>query len=222
MKKNFMMRAASVLLVAVMLTTCAISGTFAKYVTSTESMDYARVANWGFEPVAMDIKGLFANVYAADSADAEGDTVNALVDVIAPGTTGSDTFAFAYDQTNGNAPEVDYTFVVSTEGSSCHADIQNNKNIQWKLDNGEWGTWDQFITAIEALDEDEYFNAGELPAGFGVDDNVHTVSWQWIFENDAEGDGTVDNDNEKDTDMGNANFLADVKLVITITATQVD
>ena len=47
MKKNFMMRAASVLLVAVMLTTCAISGTFAKYVTSDSGSDFARVAKFG-------------------------------------------------------------------------------------------------------------------------------------------------------------------------------
>ena len=44
MKKNKMMRIASVLLVAVILTTCAISGTFAKYVTSGNGSDNARVA----------------------------------------------------------------------------------------------------------------------------------------------------------------------------------
>ena len=48
MKKNRMMRLASVLLVCVLLTTSVISGTFAKYVTSVESTDEARVANWGF------------------------------------------------------------------------------------------------------------------------------------------------------------------------------
>ena len=47
MRKNKMMRAASGLLVAVLLSTCAISGTFAKYTTSTESTDNARVAVWG-------------------------------------------------------------------------------------------------------------------------------------------------------------------------------
>ena len=47
MKKNRMMRVASALLVAVLLTTCAISGTFAKYVTTESGSDFARVAKWG-------------------------------------------------------------------------------------------------------------------------------------------------------------------------------
>ena len=47
MKTNKMMRLASVLLVAVLLSTCAISGTFAKYVTTKEASDSARVAKFG-------------------------------------------------------------------------------------------------------------------------------------------------------------------------------
>ena len=47
MMKNKMMRVASVLLVAVLLSTCAISGTFAKYVTSNNASDNARVAKFG-------------------------------------------------------------------------------------------------------------------------------------------------------------------------------
>lgn len=47
MKKNKTMRIASVLLIAVLLTTCIISGTFAKYVTTGEASDEARVAKFG-------------------------------------------------------------------------------------------------------------------------------------------------------------------------------
>lgn len=47
MKKNKMMRLASLLLVAVLLTTCIISGTFAKYVTRGSIADEARVAKFG-------------------------------------------------------------------------------------------------------------------------------------------------------------------------------
>ena len=213
MTKNKMMRIASVLLVAVLLSTCAISGTFAKYTTTVSSEDSARVAKWGFEPVAMDITGLFNKVYDAGAADY---TVESAVDVIAPGTQGSAQFAFAYDEANGiNAPEVDYTFKVETTGSECDTTIQENASIQWKLDGGEWGTWTDFIAAIEALDGDEDYEAGELPAGFGTSDNTHTVYWRWIFT-------TGDASDVKDTEMGNADELANVKLVIKITATQID
>lgn len=211
MRKNKMMRLASALLVAVLLTTCAISGTFAKYTTSVTSQDTARVAYWGFQPVAMDITDLFDKAYDT--------TVNATVDVIAPGTTSSDTFAFAYNEANGTAPEVAYTFTVSVDGSYCDAAIANNTNIQWRLDGGTWGDWGTLLNSIKALSGDasgtKQYNPGQLPDAFTTADNTHTVEWQWIFSTDAAGDAL-------DTEMGNAADLADVKLVITINATQVD
>ena len=215
MKKKRMMRMAAVLLVCVLLTTSVVSGTYAKYITSADSSDSARVANWGFERTnSMNITGLFKNVY--------DESVNAKVDVIAPGTSGSATFGFAYDETNGNAPEVDYTFVVDASKSTCDAAIKNNPNILWKLDQVEFKptdektSWDQLIAAINAMDGDkEHYDAGELPAGFGTKDEMHTISWRWIFSN------SVVNDTN-DTNMGNANTLDKVEIVISITATQVD
>ena len=96
--------------------------------------------------------------------------------------------------------------------------IKTNANIQWKLDNGEWGTWDTMIAAIEALDGSATGVAthaeNTLPAAF-EDEAMHTVYWRWIFSNGATGDVT-------DTAMGNKVDLDQVKLVITITATQID
>ena len=63
MRKNRMMRLASLMLVLVLLTSSVVSGTFAKYVTEVKGEDTARVARWGFEPVAMNISNLFENVY---------------------------------------------------------------------------------------------------------------------------------------------------------------
>ena len=50
-----MMRVASALLVAVLLSTCAISGTFAKYVTEGSGSDTARVAKFGVTVTATEI-----------------------------------------------------------------------------------------------------------------------------------------------------------------------
>lgn len=96
MKKNRMMRVASVLLVAVLLTTSAISGTFAKYVTQTSASDTARVAKWG---VALETGGtLFGPQYqkhdTTDSAIPNTITntvvVNGSGDIVAPGTSSND------------------------------------------------------------------------------------------------------------------------------------
>lgn len=97
MKKNRMMRVASVLLVAVLLTTSAISGTFAKYVTQTSAGDNARVAKWG---VTLETGGtLFGPEYQKhDTTDSAipGTITNTVVvnssggDIVAPGTSSND------------------------------------------------------------------------------------------------------------------------------------
>ena len=61
MKKNRMMRLASILLVATLMSTCTISGTFAKYVTTASGSDTARVAKWGVTVTANG--ALFDHVY---------------------------------------------------------------------------------------------------------------------------------------------------------------
>ena len=219
MKKNTMMRVASALLVAVLLTTCAISGTFAKYVTTATSNDSARVANWGFDNEAsINIENLFLKAY--DSGKVNSDT-----DVIAPGTHNDATFQFTYDETNGSAPEVAYTFEVSTAGSTIDAAIESNAAIIWSLDGTKFyptateTSWDRLIKAIEALDGSDAgakeYAPQQLPAAFSTGDTVHTVGWEWVFHVDGGQDSV-------DTGMGNAVDLAKVKLVITITATQVD
>lgn len=97
MKKNKMMRIAAVLLVVTLLSTCAISGTFAKYVAKADFEDSARVAKWGIKIETS--SSLFSDTYAAEDADyiTAGGTVS--VDsanedkVVAPGTSS--------DQING-------------------------------------------------------------------------------------------------------------------------
>ena len=108
MKKNVMMRVASVMLVLVLMTSSVISGTFAKYVTEGSASDSARVAKWG---VKFDNDSdLFEKEYAYDdqsnnhfaswvySVESKGGD-----DVVAPGTTGD-----AYNLTTTGTPEVSY------------------------------------------------------------------------------------------------------------------
>jgi hypothetical protein len=99
--KNKMMRIASVLLVAALITTCAISGTFAKYVTKVSGEDYARVAQWG---IVLTLNGdeAFGTQYVAHdetykAALKEGESaplysvISSNEDkVVAPGTSAKD------------------------------------------------------------------------------------------------------------------------------------
>ena len=225
MKKNKVLRLASVLMMACLLTTCVISGTFAKYVSTKSAQDKARVAYWGFKGATLEINDLFANAY--DNTDGEATVkstqidpdTNEEVDVIAPGTEGSVTIQYKYVE-NGSitAPEVAYKFEVSTAGSSCANEIKVNENITWALvpgstapaaDATEWGTWDALLTKIAGLSV-ERVEAGELPA---LSKGAYTIAWKWAFKEDGAS-------NAKDTDMSES--LAEVKLIITVTATQID
>lgn len=220
MKKTKLMRAALLLLVLTLITSCFVGGTFAKYTTSANGTDTARVAKWGFQPTTIDLSNLFTTTY---------NNVNGADDVIAPGTTNSAEFSFTYGgNASVTAPEVAYTFTVSTEGSTCAPSIINNKNIKWSLDGvpaqattaADAGSWDALLAAIEKLSGDttgkKTYAPGNLPDAFNATgDNKHTVSWVWDFYTTGDAD-------DEDTKMGNATDLATVKLVITVSATQVD
>lgn len=218
MKKNFMMRAASGLFIAVMLTTSIISGTLAKYTTSAASNDKARVAKWGLGTATLSIEDLFSPEYAGTS----GNTVVSEYgdDVIAPGTTGKTEFAF---ECTGDAPEVAYTLTVSTEGSVCDPQIKNNPDIIWSLDGTPCDSFDDMLTKIQGLGSTDVIAPNTLPANFGASD-THEISWEWLYENGADADA-INTQDAQDTYMGiyavqTANI--EVSIVITITATQVD
>lgn len=133
MKKNTMMRLASFLLIAVLITTSAISGTYAKYVTQDSASDTARVAKWGID---VQVGGsLFGKYYeahstsggdvitaaAADSVDTSDDTT-----IVAPGTKNQSDEGFTISITG--IPEVSYEITATSNG---------NKDIY--LGVGKWG-----------------------------------------------------------------------------------
>lgn len=214
MKKNRMMRLAAFLLVCVLLTTSVISGTYAKYVSTTTDSDSARVAKWGFGTASIAFENLFAASYENVAAGSDD------MAIIAPGTAGSVSFAF---EATGSAPEVAYEITVDTEGSGIHSNIENNPNIVWQLDENGYGTWYEMLADIAALSQ-EKVAANALPENFG-DGETHTVSWKWIFdENATNKEANTANNDTMDTNMGNGAVTTEqsVTLVVNIKAEQID
>jgi hypothetical protein len=118
MRKNKMLRLASGMLVATLLSTSVISGTFAKYVTTAKASDTAVVAKWG---VTVSASGsLFGEKYSKGTTTNTPTTSTTAGDftvesknssnLVAPGTQ-SDTLGFTFG-INGT-PEV--TSKVSAE-----------------------------------------------------------------------------------------------------------
>lgn len=130
MKKNKSMRAAGGLLIATMLTSSIVSGTYAKYVTSDEAEDTARVAKFGVTVTASG--SLFDTTYKAVSggntpggknATDTNDTTLTVEsfaeagqeadNVVAPGTKNGEGLTFAIAGT----PEVDVKLDVVVDDS---------------------------------------------------------------------------------------------------------
>ena len=211
MKKTKLMRAALLLLVLTLITSCFVGGTFAKYVTDGKSTDSARVAKWGVT-VTADSK-TFAKAYDSDvniktviSADESK--------VVAPGTSGKMAAV-----TLSGTPEVAVKV-------SCAAtfDVKG-----WTVDNAFYcplviKVGEQDITATGKTEEQFEKDVTDAIAGYSKEyaagEDLSTkgadalaVSWEWAFEG---------NDDVKDTALGNLTTAPTVTLKITTTVTQID
>lgn len=225
MKKNRMMRIASCLLVLVLLTTCVISGTFAKYVSSGTANDKATVAKWGVE-ITVTGNDAFGTKYD-DAVNASGTKVvsNRLVDgnlinVLAPGTNGN----LGSIKITGQ-PEVMVAVAVSL-------DLELDG---WTV-GGDFYCPIVFSDGTTTINGIEYDNADELEAD--VEDLVNksnaaisantnlndtydvAITWSWAFETGADDSAKAAN-NIKDTALGNA-AAATITATWNASAVQVD
>lgn len=243
MKKNTMMRIASVLLVVVLLTTSVISGTFAKYVVSDNSFDSARVAAWGVNVVASG-DALFNNEYTNTP---NGLTVKSADDkkVVAPGTSNAEFAATGLTFAITGAPEV---AVKITYDFTVNNDIFLRKGVDYKNDTTGGNPDDIYrfddkdyhpvvftlsdktgviatgnLAAIKAK-FDELTNASEKIEANTALNNTYVLTWAWEFGDPA--------NNLKDTTLGNlvtgaastapANYSINLGYELEITVEQVD
>ena len=208
MKKNVIMRAACVVLVLTLLSTCMISGTFAKYVTEAPTVnDDARVAKWGVTVTAA-AENLFANTYVSEdegngagtytaNENSEDITVMTSVeseDLLAPGTTNTveDVITVA------GTPEVDVMVDIDATATMTGWMIDDDDNDE---------TQDVFYcpvvftitkadnTTIEVKQTDDVNTADEFAAAL-----VAAINGL---------DGTAGNDGKiyhTNTNLGNQNF----------------
>ncbi len=233
MKKNRMMRLASGLLVAVLLTTSVISGTFAKYTTSASSQDSARVAKWGVTVTAQG--DAFLEDYEMDDVNQYFTySVESSIDddkVIAPGTKGTfggidikGTPEVAVDikkeatltlegwmideDKNVTTPDIFYCPITITIGSTdiCGLNYLSSND---------------FIEEVEQAIE---FASGQYVANTKLDaisGMSGAYGWRWSFVDE----GIGKQDDEKDTMLGDlaANGSANkITLEVSAKVTQID
>lgn len=213
MKKNTMMRIASILLIAVLLSTSAISGTYAKYVSSASASTSARVAKWGVEFVThsndlfkpeYDYKTVPAGVIATFSVEAN-------TDVVAPGTSGSG-YDFSTAHPMGD-PEVSYvvTFKVNssetvslTEGADTYYPIKytlmlgTTKVVDGSTDLSATMAWLESCQYMFDVDNKQYYISTDNGANWTSHTGIPALdlSWEWEYEVD-------DATDVKDSKLGN-------------------
>ena len=236
MKKNRMMRAASALLVAVLLTTCTISGTFAKYVTEATGSDSARVAKWGVTVVVAGSE-LFDDQYTDTT---NGVTVKSLdaQKVVAPGTSSKESKPLTFKITGQPEVDVDLKFVMEnvqeivlkagtyTDMTEVTGYDASNNPIYGKtftLDKDYYPvlwTLKKNGTAVTACENvqlsvvADYLNGSSMSTKYDVEGGKfssvtgeYTLEWAWAFE-----DGTnKDLYDAADTLLGN--LMVDPSLV---------
>lgn len=228
MKKTKLMRAALLLLVLTLITSCFVGGTFAKYVTEGNSTDTARVAKWGVKITANGTT--FAKEY---DSSATTKTVISADDskVVAPGTSGS-----MVKMTLTGKPEVavkvSYTPVFNVEGwtvvtktpSTFYCPLvitvstETGNTVIMGRDFDNEADFEDAVNAAIATYSKEYKAGTDLS---GVNAESLSVSWAWPFENTDDPEAKYPQDDEYDTALGNAGN-ATISLTVTTTVTQVD
>lgn len=222
MKKNKFMKLASGLLVLCLMTTCVIGATLAKYVTSGNGSDSARVAKWGVKVTGT--ATTFAQTYVKtdESFGVETNTVVSTEDVVAPGTSGS-MAAFAITGTPEVAVRVAFTgtlelgdkWVDSTSAYYCPLEITVGTTTIKGL---EKASANEFETAVQnaiAAYTKDYAAGTDLNT---IGSNAPAISWAWAFSSTEEND-------VKDTYLGDQaaeDNAATVTLSVTVTVTQID
>lgn len=201
MKTIKTMRLASVLLIAVLLSTCVISGTFAKYASTVAATDSAVVATFSVksfgtagtvadQTVDVDI---FSTIYDGEdytSATPATETdVTEAGKIIAPGTWGKYTYAIENDSQVTVAYAIAYT--------AQEKDVP----LEWSIDGTNWKD------NIADLNDN-----GTIAIG-GADVSV-TVYWRWAFGDDS----TIDSD----TTLGLVGSTIEPNCTITVSFEQVD
>ena len=194
----------------ILITSIFITATVARYITLATNQEQARVVTWGINAGTINMD-LFSNQYKLENGviiakSNDGDNI------IAPGLSGVSKFNIV--TTNANIkPEVMYEIIIDVNDSEIDQMILDNPSIEWKLDNNQWGTWEETKFDILALSGDvtgrKTYAPGTVATEF-ANGKEHTIAWQWIA--DA-------GNNEMDTLMGNEAIARDISALISINIT---
>lgn len=245
-KKHWTLRAAGLLFALVLITSCFVGGTFAKYVTSKSASDSARVARFGVVIEAHDntaFKTTYDTVDAGTSVSFNSVATTTTDSLVAPGTGEDDAATLSIT----GKPEVAVRVALSMTGTDVVLNAGTYPDLttpypddKFTLDNPYHpvvftlkqnstklasGTISDINTKLSALSKD-CAPGTDLGAEFGT----YTLSWEWAFENAgiAKKDqadtllGTLVTPGATVSGVGVGDYFSHLDLILTATVTQID
>lgn len=197
-KKHWTLRAAGLLFALVLITSCFVGGTFAKYVKSVSGTQLARVAHFGVEITAKD-NTAFKTTYATDASGVSVSSSDSHK-VVAPGTKEDDTVIFSITGT----PEVAVHVELAMEGimevflkDGAYLDLTTpNPDDEFPLAKTYYpvvftlkkggtelasGTISKINEYLATTLSKDYAAGTDLSTVFGT----YTLSWEWAFGDTA-------------------------------------
>ncbi len=233
MKKTRTMRMAAVLFALVLITSCFVGNTFAKYVASDEATDTARVAKFGVTIEAdTTADDMFLTEYETHDTVYGGTySVDTSTDdkLVAPGTAGS----FGGFIVTGE-PEVAVRIAYT---------LDEMELLNWEVTEGSSTVFYcpiVFTVGSDEVDGTDYDSADSLIealtetiAAYSEDYDPNTdlssiadlsISWEWLFETGDDDDAIAAND-IKDTALGDAAAAGNeptISMKVSCTVTQID
>lgn len=235
-KKNVLMRSAGLLLVLVLVTSCFVGSTFAKYTVSNAGYDTARVAKFGVNIVANGT--MFAKEYETHDQNTKAAIANSVVStdkVVAPGTSG-EMVRMTISGTPEVAVQVTYAATVTLSDNWKDKDGHFYCPLQIKIPYNDPDLGQVTATidghgynSAEALKQaiESQINSFSAKYAAGTDLSTITadgsllapsVSWEWSYHDTDEND-------VKDTYLGDqaaAGNAASIQLTVQTTVTQID
>lgn len=249
-KKHWTLRAAGLLFALVLITSCFVSGTFAKYVTTGGGHESARVAKFGVTMSVANDKA-FKQTYDTDNDSISG-TISKSVEysgngdenLVAPGTKGSEPVVLSIKGT----PEVAVNVKIAAEGHDVFLKAGEYLNLTTAADGDKFNLATDYYPITYTLTKNgaaapvvtgkldaiiDYLNglSKDYPANTDLTSAIGelTLSWEWKF------DDTIANKDQADTLLGTLaasgpnslgvnieNYSPQVLLILTATVTQID
>ena len=186
----------------------SVSGTYAKYISSIDASDEARVAKWGMN-ITRDVD-LFSDSYLNDDGVEVVKSKNGD-NVVAPGTSGEYTFTIT------GVPETNYTLNLEVLEA-----IDTVGRITYQYDNYSATNsiqWLKYLMENSLREENVYPANKPLPERT----STHTIKWWWNFYESDDIDKIDTSIGESaiiDRNDPNYNDQPMVKLKIRVTAEQ--